>query len=157
MNQTEFPLFFRVLKWIRQLSSMSNRRQGCEREFGPKTRQAKFTDDNSMEGRIQACAPESNPRSPQALDWHSWRSSPCTCEWGQDFRLHSWEENMASSMMEGPLSKWTNVMQGWQYRWFVLDDNAGLLSYYTVSSPFSYKTVSYHLGLGRSGTLKNVA
>lgn len=35
------------------------------------------------------------------------------------------------SYMEGPLSKWTNVMKGWQYRWFVLDDNAGLLSYYT--------------------------
>uniref|UniRef100_H2YQU3 Oxysterol-binding protein n=1 Tax=Ciona savignyi TaxID=51511 RepID=H2YQU3_CIOSA len=34
-------------------------------------------------------------------------------------------------IMEGPLSKWTNVMKGWQYRWFVLDDNAGLLSYYT--------------------------
>ncbi|KAF2360932.1 Pleckstrin domain [Trinorchestia longiramus] len=33
--------------------------------------------------------------------------------------------------MEGPLSKWTNVMKGWQYRWFVLDDSAGLLSYYT--------------------------
>lgn len=36
--------------------------------------------------------------------------------------------------MEGPLSKWTNVMKGWQYRWFVLDYNAGLLSYYTVGS-----------------------
>lgn len=23
-------------------------------------------------------------------------------------------------------------MKGWQYRWFVLDYNAGLLSYYTV-------------------------
>ncbi|XP_067678060.1 oxysterol-binding protein-related protein 9-like isoform X1 [Haliotis asinina] len=33
--------------------------------------------------------------------------------------------------MEGPLSKWTNVMKGWQYRWFVLDENSGLLSYYT--------------------------
>jgi len=33
--------------------------------------------------------------------------------------------------MEGALSKWTNVMKGWQYRWFVLDDNAGLFSYYT--------------------------
>ncbi|XP_026461869.1 oxysterol-binding protein-related protein 9 isoform X2 [Ctenocephalides felis] len=33
--------------------------------------------------------------------------------------------------MEGSLSKWTNVMKGWQYRWFVLDENAGLLSYYT--------------------------
>lgn len=38
--------------------------------------------------------------------------------------------------MEGSLSKWTNVMKGWQYRWFVLDDNAGLLSYYTVSNIF---------------------
>uniref|UniRef100_H2YQU5 PH domain-containing protein n=1 Tax=Ciona savignyi TaxID=51511 RepID=H2YQU5_CIOSA len=38
---------------------------------------------------------------------------------------------MAVYIMEGPLSKWTNVMKGWQYRWFVLDDNAGLLSYYT--------------------------
>lgn len=36
--------------------------------------------------------------------------------------------------MEGPLSKWTNVVKGWQYRWFVLDDNTGLLSYYTVST-----------------------
>ncbi|XP_012277175.1 oxysterol-binding protein-related protein 9 isoform X2 [Orussus abietinus] len=35
------------------------------------------------------------------------------------------------SAMEGSLSKWTNVVNGWQYRWFVLDDNAGLLSYYT--------------------------
>ncbi|XP_008195979.1 oxysterol-binding protein-related protein 9 isoform X2 [Tribolium castaneum] len=34
-------------------------------------------------------------------------------------------------VMEGSLSKWTNVMKGWQYRWFVLDDNSGLLTYYT--------------------------
>ena len=34
--------------------------------------------------------------------------------------------------LEGPLTKWTNVVQGWQYRWFVLDDHSGLLSYYTV-------------------------
>ena len=38
---------------------------------------------------------------------------------------------MMSSLMQGPLSKWTNVMKGWQYRWFVLDDAAGLFSYYT--------------------------
>ena len=38
-----------------------------------------------------------------------------------------------AGIIEGPLSKWTNVMKGWQYRWFVLDDNAGLFSYYTVS------------------------
>ena len=35
--------------------------------------------------------------------------------------------------LEGPLSKWTNVVNGWQYRWFVLDQSVGLLSYYTVS------------------------
>lgn len=35
------------------------------------------------------------------------------------------------AILEGTLSKWTNVMKGWQYRWFVLDENAGLLSYYT--------------------------
>ncbi|XP_043192017.1 oxysterol-binding protein-related protein 9-like isoform X2 [Amphibalanus amphitrite] len=33
--------------------------------------------------------------------------------------------------MEGALSKWTNVMKGWQIRWFVLDEQAGLFSYYT--------------------------
>ncbi|XP_037091601.1 oxysterol-binding protein-related protein 9-like [Pollicipes pollicipes] len=33
--------------------------------------------------------------------------------------------------MEGTLSKWTNVMKGWQIRWFVLDERAGLFSYYT--------------------------
>uniref|UniRef100_UPI00358E1CC2 oxysterol-binding protein-related protein 9 isoform X3 n=1 Tax=Myxine glutinosa TaxID=7769 RepID=UPI00358E1CC2 len=37
-----------------------------------------------------------------------------------------------ASLVEGPLSKWTNVMQGWQYRWFLLDYNTGLLSYYTT-------------------------
>lgn len=45
-------------------------------------------------------------------------------------------------MLEGTLSKWTNVMKGWQYRWFVLDENAGLLSYYTVSI-FSTFSVTY--------------
>ena len=33
---------------------------------------------------------------------------------------------------EGPLSKWTNVIQGWQYRFFVLDPTQGMLIYYTV-------------------------
>lgn len=35
--------------------------------------------------------------------------------------------------LEGALSKWTNVMKGWQFRWFVLDEKVGVLSYYTVS------------------------
>ena len=47
------------------------------------------------------------------------------------------------AVMEGPLSKWTNVMQGWQYRWFVLDENVALLSYYTVSSS-SINQFSFH-------------
>ena len=31
--------------------------------------------------------------------------------------------------MEGALSKWTNLVQGWQYRYFVLNDD--VLCYYT--------------------------
>lgn len=31
--------------------------------------------------------------------------------------------------MEGTLSKWTNVMHGWQHRYFVLNDD--VLCYYT--------------------------
>ncbi|CAF0724890.1 unnamed protein product [Adineta steineri] len=34
-------------------------------------------------------------------------------------------------LFEGPLSKWTNVIQGWQYRFFVLDPTQGMLIYYT--------------------------
>lgn len=45
------------------------------------------------------------------------------------------------AVVEGPLSKWTNVMKGWQYRWFVLDEAAGLLSYFTVSF-FDIKPIS---------------
>nr|ACO11248.1 Oxysterol-binding protein-related protein 9 [Caligus rogercresseyi] len=40
-------------------------------------------------------------------------------------------------MIEGTLSKWTNVMKGWPYRWFVLDANAGLFSYYTSKEKMS--------------------
>lgn len=38
---------------------------------------------------------------------------------------------MNSFVLEGPLSKWTNLVKGWQYRWFVLDKRTGFLSYYT--------------------------
>lgn len=34
--------------------------------------------------------------------------------------------------LEGPLNKWTNHFHGWQYRYFVLDMNKGLLSYYLL-------------------------
>lgn len=65
-----------------------------------------------------------------------------------------------ASIMEGPLSKWTNVMKGWQYRWFVLDYNAGLLSYYTVSpreTTFRTSRGSQSLGGGGPGFLVKVA
>lgn len=44
----------------------------------------------------------------------------------------------SAGTLEGTLSKWTNVMKGWQYRFFVLDENAGLLSYYTVSDQHTW-------------------
>lgn len=31
--------------------------------------------------------------------------------------------------MEGPLSKWTNMVHGWQYRWFKIENDT--LLYYT--------------------------
>lgn len=39
--------------------------------------------------------------------------------------------NTTGAIMEGPLNKWTNMLHGWQFRWFVLDQQNGLLSYYT--------------------------
>ena len=36
--------------------------------------------------------------------------------------------------LEGQLYKYTNVMKGWQYRWFVLEPNKGRLDYYEVTS-----------------------
>jgi len=46
--------------------------------------------------------------------------------------MTSTNSNQSSlQIIEGPLSKWTNVVQGWQCRWFVLDQSSGLLSYYT--------------------------
>ena len=34
------------------------------------------------------------------------------------------------SRQEGQLSKFTNVVKGWQYRWFVLEPETGQLDYY---------------------------
>ena len=51
----------------------------------------------------------------------------------------------SSRIIEGPLSKWTNVVNGWQYRWFVLDQSSGLLSYYTVSV---YNRINLGINLG---------
>lgn len=35
---------------------------------------------------------------------------------------------------EGQLSKYTNVMKGWQFRWFVLNPDKGILDYYMVKN-----------------------
>nr|CAG4640791.1 EOG090X04KD [Eulimnadia texana] len=66
------------------------------------------------------------------LVWHNpnKRTMVVTKEGHEDVKKF-WKRHKEMANMEGPLSKWTNMMQGWQYRWFVLDDNAGLLSYYT--------------------------
>ncbi|XP_014280701.1 oxysterol-binding protein-related protein 11 isoform X1 [Halyomorpha halys] len=37
---------------------------------------------------------------------------------------------MMCQLYEGQLSKYTNVMKGWQFRWFILDPKTGILSYF---------------------------
>jgi hypothetical protein len=44
---------------------------------------------------------------------------------------------LSGACFEGPLNKWTNLIQGWQFRWFVLDQQSGLLSYYTSKENIS--------------------
>jgi hypothetical protein len=44
---------------------------------------------------------------------------------------------LGNACFEGPLNKWTNLIQGWQFRWFVLDQQSGLLSYYTSKENIS--------------------
>lgn len=41
---------------------------------------------------------------------------------------------MTSEMFEGQLYKYTNVMKGWQFRWFILDPKKGILNYYLNES-----------------------
>ena len=40
------------------------------------------------------------------------------------------EVKEVQSRQEGQLSKFTNVVKGWQYRWFVLEPETGQLDYY---------------------------
>jgi len=37
---------------------------------------------------------------------------------------------MMCQLYEGQLYKYTNVMKGWQFRWFILDPKTGILNYY---------------------------
>lgn len=38
-----------------------------------------------------------------------------------------------SQIQEGQLYKYTNVVKGWQHRWFILDPREGTLSYFLVN------------------------
>ncbi|XP_022194411.1 oxysterol-binding protein-related protein 11 isoform X1 [Nilaparvata lugens] len=38
--------------------------------------------------------------------------------------------DITTEVYEGQLSKYTNVVKGWQYRWFILDPKKGILNYY---------------------------
>lgn len=42
-------------------------------------------------------------------------------------------ESVVCSRLEGQLSKWTNALKGWQPRWLSVDQQQGVLHYYTVS------------------------
>ncbi|XP_028407493.1 oxysterol-binding protein-related protein 11-like [Dendronephthya gigantea] len=48
------------------------------------------------------------------------------------------ENNLLRQKMEGQLSKWTNLMKGWQYRWFVLNSETGHLEYYVDKSKWTH-------------------
>jgi hypothetical protein len=39
-----------------------------------------------------------------------------------------------SQTQEGQLYKYTNVVKGWQHRWFILDPREGTLSYFLVNN-----------------------
>jgi hypothetical protein len=44
---------------------------------------------------------------------------------------------LSGGCFEGPLNKWTNLIQGWQFRWFVLDQQNAILAYYTSKENIS--------------------
>jgi len=44
----------------------------------------------------------------------------------------SLSENDLRRRFEGQLNKFTNVVKGWQYRWFILDPESGRLEYYLI-------------------------
>ena len=43
------------------------------------------------------------------------------------------DEDLAIQGYEGQLSKYTNVMKGWQYRFFIINPTRATLEYYMVS------------------------
>ncbi|XP_046860517.1 oxysterol-binding protein-related protein 11-like [Xenia sp. Carnegie-2017] len=61
-------------------------------------------------------------------DWEKKRISS-VMEKAQELQKKD-EDKALRQKMEGQLSKWTNLMKGWQYRWFVLNAETGYLEYY---------------------------
>lgn len=60
------------------------------------------------------------------------------------FRLDATSDKLRHQY-EGQLCKYTNVMKGWQYRWFVLYPEAGILHYYLVSIIFTWILIHFSL------------
>ena len=56
-----------------------------------------------------------------------WSDNPLKLYFNANLTLFSWRP------LEGPLIKFTNVMKGWQQRWFLLDPESGMLEYFEVS------------------------
>jgi hypothetical protein len=49
-----------------------------------------------------------------------------------DINLVGVSDNDLRRRFEGQLNKFTNVVKGWQYRWFILDPESGRLEYYLI-------------------------
>ena len=55
--------------------------------------------------------------------------------------------NSSMQTFEGQLNKFTNVVKGWQYRWFVLSGETGNLDYYLMDegNHFCYSSDVFRL------------
>lgn len=53
--------------------------------------------------------------------------------------------NVIPPPFEGQLNKFTNVVKGWQYRWFVLDTEAGTLAYHLMDERHLKSRGTQHL------------
>ncbi|XP_041783790.1 oxysterol-binding protein-related protein 11 [Anopheles merus] len=53
--------------------------------------------------------------------------------------------SMNRQQLSGQLYKYTNVMKGWQYRWFSVDAQGGLLSYYLCEPAGEDSSSSSHI------------
>lgn len=59
--------------------------------------------------------------------------------------------NILTSRLEGNLYKWTNPLKGWQPRWFNVDQQQGVLHYYTVRNSRGHKVTGLWLVKCKAG------